>query len=111
MNVELELSKRLLKDLTDGLTRPVCDKKTGNYRWAYLSYQDILRTYCVLNIPRNIFLVQYKKLPPLETIDKEEKTEWKKFVNEIFPGTPPEFRLQAVKIIYTIGMLSNEILE
>ena len=89
MRLYEELSKRLIEDLQKG------------------KYQELLKHYCKATVPRNVFLHEYKSLPPIESIEPEEKRNWKKFVNEIFPGTPPEFRLEAVKIIYCIGILSN----
>ena len=71
------------------------------------SYQAALKFMCTATVPSKLFLEKYKKLQPIETIEPEEKKKWKQFVNEMFPGTPPEFRLEAVKIIYCIGILSN----
>lgn len=74
---------------------------------TYLEYQTILKFMCTASVPRLLFLSAYQKLPPIEAYPREEKDEWKKFINEIFPGTPPAFRLEAVKIVYTVGVLSN----
>ena len=70
-------------------------------------YQQTIKFMCVGQVPRQLWLSKYKSLPPIEAFPQEEKKEWKKFVNEIFPEKPPEFRLDAVKIIYTIGVLTN----
>ena len=70
-------------------------------------YQATLKFMCTATVPRTLFLSKYKSLLPIEEQPAEEKKEWKVFVNEIFPGTPPIFRLEAVKIIYCIGILTN----
>jgi hypothetical protein len=71
------------------------------------NYQESLKAMCTLRVPRMIFLDKYNSLPPIEAFEKADKDEWKKFVNDIFPNTPPKFRLDAVKIIYTVGVLTN----
>lgn len=101
------LIEKYLNDLNTGVKIPKKDI-SGEWTEQHIQYQDILKCYCTLSVPRQVFLFKYNSLPQLETIPAEEKTEWKKFVNEIFPGTTPQFRLDAVKIIYTIGVLSNE---
>jgi len=105
MNLTESLVERYLNDLQSGMKYPV--KISGEWQHHYLSYQTILKAYCTLAIPRHVFLSKYKSVPPIETIDNEEKIGWRKFVNETFPGTPPEFRLEALKIIYTIGILTS----
>jgi len=50
-------------------------------------------------------LSAYKYLPPIETMPPNEKTEMKKYINELFKGETPSFRLRACKIVYAIGNL------
>lgn len=106
MNIYSELCNAFLKDLQAGL---FYRKKVSEEQWEekYVGYSEILKAYCRNTVPRNVFLKQYQKLPPIESTPNEEKIEWRKFVNETFPGTTPEFRLDAIKIIYTIGNLTN----
>lgn len=92
---------KLLESLQAGISF------TDNGERKEIGYQEILKFYCRAKVPRTLFLDKYKSLPPIEAYPVEEKQEWKKFVNEIFAGEPPQFRLEAVKIIYTIGILTN----
>jgi hypothetical protein len=87
-----------------------CDPLREKILWLLQTspnYQESLKAICTLRVPRMLFLDKYKSLPPIEAFEKEDKDGWKKFVNEIFPRTPPQFRLEAVKIIYTVGVLTN----
>lgn len=96
-----------LKMLNEGIRYPI---KVSEDKWdeGYKGYQDILKSLCVMTLSRKAFLKKYESLPSLETVSNEEKVNWRKFVNEIFPDENPEFRLEAMKIIYTIGVLTNE---
>jgi hypothetical protein len=67
-----------------------------------------LPVLCTLDLSRKMFLNKYASLTPIEDFPEEEKIEWKKFVHELFPDKPVEFKLEAVKIIYVIGILTNE---
>lgn len=69
--------------------------------------EQLIPVYCTLEIPRQIFLHKYKSLPPIEGIPEEEKIEWRKFVNNLFPGFSQSFRLDAIRIIYCLGTLTN----
>lgn len=89
----------------------ICDSLRGNLLYMLQTskdYQQSLKFMCIASVPRMMFLDKYKSLPPIEAYSPDEKKEWKLFVNEIFPGTPPTFRLEAVKIIYTIGIMTSE---
>ncbi len=57
------------------------------------------------SVARTCFLSAYKHLPPIEQMPEKEKREMKQFINDTFPGTTPQFRLNACKIVYTIGTL------
>lgn len=102
-----ELISKFLNDLNNGIIVPKKDK-SGNWIREYVPYQEVLKFYCTGTVARNAFLAKYKTLTPISDFPAEEKTEWKKFVNSIFPDKSPEFRLDAVKIIYCIGILSNQ---
>lgn len=64
-----------------------------------------LEGMCTLEVPRNLFLSKYKEMTPIEELDQEEKYRMKKTVHEMFPGRTVQFKLEAVKIIYTFGTL------
>lgn len=106
MSIYEDMIQRMIKDLNDGIRIPIKDRVTGDWSEKTLDYQTILKGYCNNTVPRNIWLWKYKSLPPIENFPAEEKNKWKAFVNEIFPGTTPVFRLEAVKIIYAIGTLN-----
>lgn len=107
MSLYQELANRFISDLTKGVLSRRKDNHGAWYQ-VEIPYNTILKWYCTNTVPRNVFLSIYKTVPKIETIPANEKKEWKKFVNEIFPNTSPEFRLDAVKIIYTIGVLTNQ---
>jgi hypothetical protein len=67
--------------------------------------ESVLPVLCSLTIPQNLFMEKYKSLPPIEKLEPEEKTKMKKYVHELFPDKDVAFKLQAAKIIYTIGTL------
>lgn len=60
---------------------------------------------CNSSIPKEVFLCYYKNLPPIEGMPEREKTEMKAFVNDLFPEKTIEEKVDACKIIYTIGTL------
>ena len=60
---------------------------------------------CKSSVSQQVFMSAYKSLPQIETLTPEEKTDMKKYVHNMFPGYPAEFKLQAAKIIYTVGTL------
>ena len=67
--------------------------------------EKILPSFCKMTIPKMAFLSAYKTLPPIEEMNEKEKYEMKQYVNSLFKGETPQFRLDACKIIYTIGNL------
>ena len=107
MSIYKQLCEKLFADLNTGV-RVMKKDAFGKWVESYQEYSHTLKSYCTLSVPKEVFLHKYKSLPPIETIPTEEKIEWRKFVNEAFPGTTPEFRLDALKIIYTIGIMSSE---
>lgn len=56
-------------------------------------------------IARRSFLSAYKKLDPIENMPKKEKSELKKYVNDLFPDMSTEEKMDACKIIYTLGSI------
>lgn len=57
------------------------------------------------SVPSLVFLIEYKKLPPIETLPEKEKNDLWEYAKEIYPEGTQEERLKAVKIVYTIGTL------
>mgnify|MGYP001470646088 CR=1 FL=1 len=51
------------------------------------------------------FLSEYKKLSPIEEMPEQEKKEMKLYVIKMFSDKTIEEKLNACKIIYTIGNL------
>ncbi len=51
------------------------------------------------------FLSAYKHLPPIEEMDENEKREMKLYVLSLFPNKTVSEKLEACKIVYTIGTL------
>lgn len=56
-------------------------------------------------VSRLAFLSAYKELPPIEQMAEKENKEMKQFVIETFPDKTPEEKIEACKIVYTIGTL------
>lgn len=67
--------------------------------------EPILKVICNCAVPSKVILEKYKTIAPIETMEEKEKKEMKKYVNELFPGETPQFRLNACKIVYTIGTI------
>jgi hypothetical protein len=66
--------------------------------------EKVISGFCKLKVPRDTFLNKYNSLPEkLENMDAEEKTKLKKYVNELFTGETPHFRIDACKIIFTLN--------
>lgn len=55
------------------------------------------------SLARRSFLSEYKNLPPIEKMPEHEKREMKKYVIQMFPDKTTEEKLEACKIIYTLG--------
>jgi hypothetical protein len=56
-------------------------------------------------LSKQLWLNKYKELPPIETMPEKEKKEMKQYVISMFPEKTIEEKLEACKIIYTIGTL------
>jgi hypothetical protein len=67
--------------------------------------EPVLKAICNCAVPSKVILEKYKTIAPIEMMNDKEKSEMKKYVNGLFPGATPQFRLDACKIIYTIGTL------
>lgn len=65
--------------------------------------EEYLKFICGSLVATTVFMSKYRKFPPIENLDQEEKTNLKKYVHELFPGKTIEFKLRAAKIIYTIN--------
>jgi hypothetical protein len=92
-----------MSDLHSGII--VNKKVDGEWSEEKVPYEETLKGYCMNVICKKVFLWKYKSMKPIEEFPSEEKTEWKKFVNELFPNTTPQFRMDAVRIIHTISNL------
>lgn len=67
--------------------------------------EGIIPSFVNNKIPNNAFLSAYKYLEPIEKMDEKEKIEMKQYVCKLFPNKSPKDKLNACKIIYTIGNL------
>lgn len=67
--------------------------------------EEVLIAICNCKIPSEVVLSAYKKLKPIEEMNDRDKKEMKAFVNLTFPNKTMYERLDACKIIYTIGSL------
>lgn len=79
-------------------------------REVYLPYfnakgEMAIRFLVLGNLPRKAFLSAYKTIPGIEKMPDKEKKEMKKYVSEMFPDMTLEQKLEACKIVYTIGTL------
>lgn len=56
-------------------------------------------------VSSRVLLIEYKKIPPIESLSEEEQLDLAKFAVELYPEGTEEQRLKAAKIVYTIGTL------
>lgn len=56
-------------------------------------------------VSRLAFLSAYKRLQPIEKMEEKEKKEMKAFIIQMFPNKTTAEKLEACKIVYTIGSL------
>lgn len=60
--------------------------------------------FCKSTVAKNVFLSKYNKLEhKIDKMGGEEKKELKLYVNELFKNEPPQFRLDACKIIFCLN--------
>ncbi len=69
--------------------------------------EQVLKDICNLKVPSEIVLWEYKRLEPIEKMNEKDKRELKVYMHELFPGKTVQEKLNAAKIIYTIGSLLN----
>lgn len=67
--------------------------------------ESVLKSICNCSIPSMVVLDAYKKLTPIEQMPEKEKKEMKQYVISLFPNKTIQEKLDACKIIYTIGTL------
>lgn len=67
--------------------------------------EEVLPFQCNSSLMKMLWLSKYKELPPIEEMPEKEKKEMKAYVINMFPKKTPEEKLEACKIIYTIGSL------
>lgn len=65
--------------------------------------EKVLPVLCSLALPRKLFLSKYADFPPIETLPDDQKKDMKRYVHDMFTGKSVEFKLEAAKIIYTLG--------
>ena len=58
---------------------------------------------CRSSVARKLWLSKYKTMPQLSELDAEEKNKLKIYVNDLFKGETPQFRLEACQIIFTLN--------
>lgn len=56
-------------------------------------------------VSKKVLLWAYKKFPPIEEMWEQEKREMKQFIIELFPNKTTVEKLEACKIVYTLGNL------
>ena len=67
--------------------------------------EQVLSFQCNSSLMKSLWLNKYKELPPIETMAEKEKKEMKAYIISMFPNKTPEEKLDACRIIYTIGTL------
>jgi len=55
------------------------------------------------SLMRKLWLSKYKELPPIEEMPEKEKKEMKAYIIAMFPEKTIAEKLEACKIIYTLG--------
>lgn len=78
----------------------------------YLDYfqekgEPALITLCNLKIPSDILLMQYDKMPSIESIPIEQKKELWEYAKTKYPDGTLEQRTRFCKIVHTVGNLIN----
>jgi len=65
--------------------------------------EQVLPFQCNSTLMKQLWLSKYKSLPSIETMPEKEKKEMKSYVISMFPEKSIQEKLDACKIIYTIG--------
>jgi hypothetical protein len=69
--------------------------------------QLALKFFCENTVPKIVWMDKYKEFPPIESVGDSDISQWRVFVDEVFPNEDDEFKLSALKIIYTVGLTTN----
>ena len=56
-------------------------------------------------VSKMCFLSAYKKLEPIEKMPEKEKKEMKQYIISLFPNKTIQEKLEACKVVYTLGTL------
>lgn len=110
MSIYDELAKKFLADLqsADGLKFPRYNKETGNTDEFVIPFDDILKCYCTLSVPKKVFLDKYKGLKPIELLPDDEFKELEDWAFSLFRERASEKAMDCMRILHTIGVLSNQ---
>jgi len=84
------------------ITQELIDFWMGKF---HATGEQIIPFFVNCSLPKQVWLSQYKKLNQIEMMPEKEKKEMKAYVNELFPSKSVEEKVEACKIIYTIGTL------
>lgn len=110
MNLYDDLARRFIADLTnaEGLKFPKWNQESGQIEQIIMDFDDILKSYCLLSIPKQVFLSKYKLLPPIELLQDSEFSDLENLCFEIFGEKGTDEAMEKMRIMHTIGILSNE---
>lgn len=67
--------------------------------------EPVVRCFCVLDVPRMIFLEKYKSVEPVEKLSDDERSILEGYVNSMFPDADEEFKLEAQKVVFTLNQV------
>lgn len=66
--------------------------------------EEMIPFFVNTTLSRQLWLNKYKELPPIESMNEKEKKEMKQYVIAMFPNKTTAEKLEACKIIYTVGV-------
>lgn len=109
MRIYDSLVKKYLDDLQnpEGLRFPKFNKESGSVETATMPFDDILRCYCTLTIPKKVFLSKYENLQQIELLEENDFLELEHWAWELFGEKGTEKAMDCMRVIHTIGILSN----
>lgn len=67
--------------------------------------EPYLKTIANCTVPSMIVRMTYNKLPPIESLDDDQKRELWNYANECYPDETKTFKKHFCQIVYTIGTL------
>jgi hypothetical protein len=67
--------------------------------------EELIPFFVNSTLSRKLWMEKYKTLIPIEQMPEDEKMEMKKYVRALFPDKTPAEKLEACKVIYTVGTL------